>query len=74
MLVKHIGISEERRTIFHIKFFDIAIKIIQTDAGKDAPAKAIPRHFLAGINAVNPHMRTDLGKIVCSQPSVNPGG
>ena len=35
MLVKHIGISEERRTIFHIKFFDIAIKIIQTDAWQD---------------------------------------
>ncbi|MEI3166977.1 MAG: hypothetical protein V8S58_02650 [Lachnospiraceae bacterium] len=66
MFVEHIGIAQERSAVLHIEIFRIAVKIPQTDARQNTPAKAVPNHLLAGINAVNPHVRAYLGQIMGS--------
>ena len=49
---------------FHLK----SVKIIQADGRQDTPAKPIPHHFLAGIDAVDLEIPSDAGQSTRFEP------
>lgn len=67
-LAEQICIADEGRAILPEKCLGVAVKIIQADGRQDTPAKPIPHHFLAGIDAVDLEIPSDAGQSTRFEP------
>ena len=67
-LAEQIRIADEGRAILPEKCLGVAVKIIQADGRQDTPAKPIPHHFLAGIDAVDLEIPSDAGQSTRFEP------
>ena len=67
-LAEQIRIADKGCAILPEKCLGVAVKIIQADGRQDTPAKPIPHHFLAGIDAVDLEIPSDAGQSTRFEP------
>lgn len=67
-LAEKVGVADKGRAILPEKGFGISVEIVQADGRQDAPAKPVPHHFLAGIDAVDLEVSADAGQPLCFEP------